>query len=353
MYCFPNPPKLQSTTARFNFYAVPRQVLLIALAVPTTNALHHMMRREPSNDLSVRAETRPLSITNSCQETIYPGIVTQTGIAPPVGGFQLFPGTSRNFTVSGDWQGRVWGRTNCSFNSAGTGPSSGGYGKACSTGDCGGIIDCKATVGSESRCLRSTAKSVQGEIPVTLAEFTLSSASSQTFYDISLVDGYNIPMAIISLYPESGNSKLTEIPPNLTNPICIGTAALLAEAGSLADANLGTNSSFPIPLDQTLSFDDVQKWCPWDLMLNPPTKPSDGIYPYPDDNLQRPFFNPCFSACAKYNRPLDCCTGKYNSPNICKPSSYSSYAKKVCPDAYSFGKPNDHIRGLHAMLTVN
>lgn len=179
---------------------------------------------------------------------------------------------------------------------------------------------------------------------MTLAEFTLSSASSQTFYDISLVDGYNIPMAIISLYPESGNSKLTEIPPNLTNPICIGTAALLTEAGSLVNANLGTNSSFPIPLDQTLSFDDVQRWCPWDLMLNPPTKPSDGIYPYPDDNLQRPFFNPCFSACAKYNRPLDCCTGKYNSPNICKPSSYSSYAKKVCPDAYSFGKPNSHTR---------
>lgn len=152
MYCFSNPSKLQSTTTKFNVHTSPRQVLLlIALAVPTTNALHHMMRRELSNDLSVRAETRPLSITNFCQETIYPGIVTQTGIAPPVGGFQLFPGASRNFTVSGDWQGRVWGRTNCSFNSAGTGPSSGGYGKACSTGDCGGIIDCKATVGSGSR----------------------------------------------------------------------------------------------------------------------------------------------------------------------------------------------------------
>lgn len=150
MYCFSSPSKLQSTTTKFNFYTVPQQVLLIALAVPTTNALHHMMRRA-SNDLSVRAETRPLSITNSCQETIYPGIVTQTGIAPPVGGFQLSPGESRNFTVSGDWQGRVWGRTNCSFNSAGTGPSSGGFGKACSTGDCGGNVDCKATVSYGSR----------------------------------------------------------------------------------------------------------------------------------------------------------------------------------------------------------
>lgn len=153
MYCFSDP---QYITAKFHFYAISRRMLLIALAVPTTNAVHHMMRREPSSDLSVRAETRPLSITNLCQETIYPGIVTQTGIAPSSGGFQLFPGASRNFTVSGDWQGRVWGRTNCSFNSAGTGPSSGGYGKACSTGDCGGIIDCKATVGSGSRLCTSS-----------------------------------------------------------------------------------------------------------------------------------------------------------------------------------------------------
>lgn len=173
---------------------------------------------------------------------------------------------------------------------------------------------------------------------MTLAEFTLSSSSQQTFYDISLVDGYNIPLAIVSLYPESGDSLLTQIPPNLTNPICIGTAALLALEGSLQDANLGTNSSFPIPLDQTQSFSDVQKWCPWDLQLSPQTKPANGIYPYPDDSIQRPLFNPCYSACAKYNRPSDCCTGHYNSPNICKPSAYSSEAKKVCPDAYSFGK---------------
>lgn len=172
---------------------------------------------------------------------------------------------------------------------------------------------------------------------MTLAEFTLASSSGQTFYDISLVDGYNMPMGIISLYPESGNSSLTDIPPNLTNPICIGTAALLALKGSMADAYLGSNSSFPIPLDQTVSQDDVDRWCPWDLQLNPPTQPEDGIYPYPDDIIQRPLFNPCFSACAKYNYPRDCCTGRYNSPNICKPSLYSVEAKKVCPDAYSFG----------------
>ena len=146
-------------------------------------------------------------------------------------------------------------------------------------------------------------------------------------------------MAIVALYTSSGNSSLTDIPPNLTNPICIGTASLLTNMGSTADSNLGTNSTYPIPLEQTLSYGDVAGWCPWDLQLSPPTKPGDGVYPYPDDNIQRPIFDPCYSACAKYNRPQDCCTGRYDNPNVCKPSLYSKDAKRVCPDAYSYGKP--------------
>ena len=178
----------------------------------------------------------------------------------------------------------------------------------------------------------------QGMTPVSLAEFTLASSSGQTFYDISLVDGYNLPLAIISLYPQSNNSTLTLIPPNLTNPVCIGTAALLASSGSLDDATLGTNASFPLPLDQSQSNAYVQRWCPWDLQLAPPTRPGDGVFPYPDDSIQRPLFNPCFSACAKYGQPSDCCTGSYDDPRVCRPSLYSSEAKNVCPDAYSYGR---------------
>ena len=177
---------------------------------------------------------------------------------------------------------------------------------------------------------------IQGETPVSLAEFTLATSSGQTFYDISLVDGYNLPIAIVSLYPESDNSSLQEIPPNLTNPICIGTSSLLQVKGSTADALSGTNGSYPIPLEQSLSRSDVETWCPFDLQVNRPTNPSNGIYAYPDDDIQRPIFNPCFSTCAKYNKPSDCCTGRYDSPNICKPAQYSKNVKKVCPDAYSF-----------------
>ena len=169
----------------------------------------------------------------------------------------------------------------------------------------------------------------QGVVPVTLAEFTLASTSGQTFYDISLVDGYNLPLGIIA--------RDSNIPPNMANPICIGTASLLDESNAAFRSDFGTNASYPIPLDTSETWDDVQRWCPWDLQLNPPSKPGDGVYPYPDDNIKRPYFNPCYSACAKYGKPSDCCTGSYNSPTVCKASLYSSHAKKVCPDAYSFG----------------
>lgn len=164
---------------------------------------------------------------------------------------------------------------------------------------------------------------------MTLAEFTLSSSSGQTFYDISLVDGYNIPMGIIAIK--------SDVPPNLTNPMCIGTASLLAAANSALGRNFGTTAQYPIPLEESVSWDKVQAWCPWDLQLAPPKKPGDGVYPYPDDNIKRPYFNPCYSACAKYNKASDCCIGSYNSPTVCKPSLYSKQAKEVCPDAYSFG----------------
>jgi len=115
------------------------------------DALHHM-KRAPLAYVLGRDEKVPLVVTNLCSETIYPGIVTQSGTAPSAGGFELQTGHTQNLTVGADWQGRVWGRTNCSFNFDGTGPSNNGGlnggGVACGTGDCGGIVDCKATVGN-------------------------------------------------------------------------------------------------------------------------------------------------------------------------------------------------------------
>jgi Thaumatin family len=97
-----------------------------------------------------KRDSVPLVISNQCEATIWPGIGTQAGTGAGTGGFELAPGSSKSLMVSADWQGRVWGRTNCSFNVAGTGASNlngnNGGGAACKTGDCGGVLSCVITV---------------------------------------------------------------------------------------------------------------------------------------------------------------------------------------------------------------
>jgi hypothetical protein len=169
-------------------------------------------------------------------------------------------------------------------------------------------------------------------VPATLAEFNLwgGSYGKQTFYDISLVDGYNLPMGIV--YHPADN--LTWVPPNLVNPTCIATTGMLSEPAR--SGYTYTNSTYPMPYEPSQTNSDVSNWCPWGLQAFPQLKPGDGVYPYPDDSLQRPVFDPCLSACAATNTPEDCCTGDYNDPNLCPHGSYSAAAKAICPDAYTY-----------------
>ena len=108
---------------------------------------HHVRAQEIPGPSEFYA---PLRVTNNCPETIWPGIGTQAGLGPGLGGFELVPGKTMAFLVGPTWQGRVWGRTNCTFNEDGTGPSNlngwDGSGKACMTGDCVGVLDCALTV---------------------------------------------------------------------------------------------------------------------------------------------------------------------------------------------------------------
>ena len=127
--------------------------LLLALLLPTcwsrVGAVHHLILA-PVHWVNRRDSSVALVVTNFCQEDIYPGIQTQAGTGPASNGFKLSSGQSNNQTVSADWQGRVWGRTNCTFNSDGTGPATAGgnngNGQACLTGDCGGTVECLGTV---------------------------------------------------------------------------------------------------------------------------------------------------------------------------------------------------------------
>lgn len=79
----------------------------------------------------------PIVVTNNCEDTLWPGIATQAGTGPGTGGFELATGDSKKLWVSPEWQGRVWGRTNCTVN---------GDSCACTTGDCFGKLDCEFSV---------------------------------------------------------------------------------------------------------------------------------------------------------------------------------------------------------------
>ncbi|CRG89361.1 Pathogenesis-related protein 5 [Talaromyces islandicus] len=290
-------------------------------AVLGYSAIHHM-KLKPMMLATADASNRPMRITNLCPSDIYPAIQTQAGTGPPSGGYYARPGNTTTFDVSADWQGRIWGRTNCSFNANGL--SLNASGPACLTGDCGGLLDCKGT----------------GQ-PASLAEFTLSTNMGLSFYDISLVDGYNLPIGIISLHSESTNADLKSIPSNTTNPVCIGSPDFLTSVSHMNDNTVPVNTTvgsitYVTPLEEALGANSVSRWCPWPLQIQKPWKPGHGVFPYPDDGIKRPTFDPCLSMCSKYGRASDCCSGSHSTPETCSPNVYSKAAKKVCPDAYSY-----------------
>lgn len=96
---------------------------------------------------------------------------------------------------------------------------------------------------------------------MTLAEFNLAGGvnGNQCFYDISLVDGYNLPVGIVH-HPASNTSA---IPPNLVNPVCIATPGYLGPPNRTG--LFYTNSSFPMPYETGQTNEGVANWCPWDL----------------------------------------------------------------------------------------
>ncbi|CAA3012681.1 thaumatin-like protein 1b [Olea europaea var. sylvestris] len=197
------------------------------------------------------------TVVNKCEFTVWPGILSNAGIAPlSTTGFALQKGESRIINAPSSWGGRFWGRTRCSEDSTGK--------FSCLTGDCGsGKIDCAGNGAAP---------------PTTLAEFTLDGDSGMDFYDVSLVDGYNVPMLVV---PQGGSGV------NCTSTGCIT---------------------------------DLNGACPSNLRVTS----SDG-----EDVA-------CKSACLAFGKEEFCCNGAYSTPDACKPSSYSQVFKSACPRAYSY-----------------
>lgn len=115
------------------------------------------------------------TIINNCTHTIWPGTLSGSGSATlsPTG-FRLDSGQSKKLTSDPKWSGRIWGRTGCKFDASGTGK--------CQTADCGGKLECEGS---------------GAEPPASLFEITLGGYDGQDFYDVSMVDGYNLPILAV------------------------------------------------------------------------------------------------------------------------------------------------------------
>jgi hypothetical protein len=203
-------------------------------------------------------EAATFTFVNRCTDTVWPGVLSNAGsprLEPT--GFELSPGEARAVPAPAGWSGRMWARTGCSHDGA-TGRL------VCATGDCGsGSAEC-AGAGAAP--------------PATLAEFTLDGSGGLDFYDVSLVDGYNLPV----LVETSGGGGST------------GPASCAA-AGCAADLNA---------------------MCPAELRAGGGAA--------------------CRSACDAFARPEYCCSGAFASPAACRPTAYSQVFKTACPRSYSY-----------------
>ncbi|MCD7460268.1 Thaumatin-like protein 1 [Datura stramonium] len=224
-----------------------------------------------SLDLTCENTLRALSVTftlvNHCSYTVWPGILSGAGttqLAPT--GFMLNPGQSVPISVPTGWSGRLWGRTFCSRD-----PSTGKF--ACATGDCGsGTVECSGGGAAP---------------PATLAEFTLNGAGGLDFYDVSLVDGYNLPMLVS---PQGGTG--------------VGNCSTTGCVGDL-------NTACPNELKKMMMINRSRG-----------SSSSDCVG--------------CKSACEAFGDPRYCCSGSYATPDTCKPTDYSEFFKNACPRSYSY-----------------
>ncbi|KAI3840686.1 hypothetical protein MKW92_012674 [Papaver armeniacum] len=197
------------------------------------------------------------TITNNCPYTIWPGTLAGAGTPQlPTTGFELGSGLSVRIPSTPGWSGRIWARTGCTFDQTGLG--------VCQTGDCGGRLECSGAGATP---------------PASLFEITMGKGDDKDFYDVSIVDGYNLPL-IATPQTDIGGCNAT---------------------GCVYDLNLG---------------------CPKELQVV--------------QRLNEAGVIGCKSACEAFGLDQYCCAGEFANPNTCRPSVYSTIFKRACPRAYSY-----------------
>ncbi|KAK6913189.1 Thaumatin family [Dillenia turbinata] len=205
--------------------------------------------------------TITIYVSNKCPFPIWPATAPNSG--QPViadGGFSLQPGQTHRIWAPVTWTGRIWARTGCSFRS--------NWKPACQTGDCDGRLACNGTIGVP---------------PATLIEFSFGPDKTKpSFYDVSLVDGYNLPVSVTT---------------RLGSPNCTIGGCL----------------------------ENLNEVCPQELQVQ---SENGGVVA-------------CKSACLAFDLDRFCCRNEYGSPEKCKASMYSKIFKEACPSyvSYAFDSP--------------
>ncbi|KAL5740137.1 hypothetical protein ACOSQ2_029317 [Xanthoceras sorbifolium] len=203
----------------------------------------------------VLGHTVTFYVHNKCPFPIWPATAPNTG--HPViagGGFYLPSGETQPVTAPWSWTGRIWARTCCNF----------GLKPACETGDCDGRLECNGLIGTP---------------PATLVQITVQADRSKpSFYDVSLVDGYNLPVMVTT----------RQMSPKCTITGCVK---------------------------------NLKGWCPQELQVL---------------NRTGQEVVACKSPCLAFNLDSYCCRNEYGTPETCKASWYSKLFKEACPAYYSY-----------------
>ncbi|ESK92281.1 thaumatin-like protein [Moniliophthora roreri MCA 2997] len=231
---------------------------------------------------------RTFTVYNACPFTIWPALFTDlhAGSAVPnfKTGWEAPAWSTVTFSVPDNWTaGRIWARRNCDFSRSG-GPTA-----QCLTGGCNGGLECDRNTGTGvPPATIAVVKLIScptsfTNVALDCSEWTLSSNPNiPDNYDISLVDGYNLPARI-------SNNK----------------GCPVAECAK----DLGPNCPAPLkgPFDSTGFPVGCKSACFANL---------DG---HPQDSA-------------------NCCSGSHNTPQTCPSSGvqYYSYFKSNCPRSYAY-----------------
>jgi hypothetical protein len=231
-------------------------------ATPTASASSAPAASEPPPS-GAAGSRRLVTFVNKTSQTIWAAAAPNPATPLAATGWVLPAGQSVSITTPNNLNTRFWGRTGCVFDSAGVGH--------CQTGDCGGLFQCKGW----------------GTIPATLAEVNFDAWDSLDFYDVSMVDGSNLPM-YINITKSSGGTqdKISPdgcVPAGCTKPVV---------CPSVLDVKVGSTVVG------------------------------------------------CISACARLDTDQLCCRGQWSSRAACDPASwpvdYAAVFKRAEPYAYSY-----------------